>query len=111
MRGVSRCRDKGDGRDTRLEARDASILTAIALFETSRTQGRIMARFQYVTQIEIDPGAVRLLPQECRRLNISRPLVVSDAGVRAAGVLERALVALEGHAVTVFDQTPGNPNE
>ena len=25
-----------------------------------------MARFQYVTQIEIDPGAVRLLPQECK---------------------------------------------
>jgi 4-hydroxybutyrate dehydrogenase len=59
-----------------------------------------MARFQYVTQIEIDPGAVRLLPQECQAAGIAKPLVVTDAGVRAAGV---------PHAV--FDQTPGNPNE
>ncbi|HEX4510664.1 MAG TPA: iron-containing alcohol dehydrogenase [Burkholderiaceae bacterium] len=70
-----------------------------------------MARFQYVTQIEIDPGVVRLLPQECRRLGIARPLVVSDAGVRAAGVLDRALSTLDGDAAVVFDQTPGNPNE
>jgi hypothetical protein len=70
-----------------------------------------MPRLLYVTEIEIDPGAVRLLPQECRRLGIARALVVSDAGVRAAGVLDRALAALEGRAAAVFDQTPGNPNE
>ena len=70
-----------------------------------------MARFQYVTQIEIDPGAVRLLPQECRSASIRKPLVVTDAGVRAAGVLDIALAALEGVPHAVFDQTPGTPNE
>ncbi|MEP6502263.1 MAG: iron-containing alcohol dehydrogenase [Betaproteobacteria bacterium] len=70
-----------------------------------------MARFQYVTQIEIDPGAVRLLPQECAAAGMRKPLVVTDAGVRAAGVLDLALVALQGHPHAVFDQTPGNPNE
>ncbi len=70
-----------------------------------------MARFQYVTQIEIDPGAVRLLPQECKAAGIVRPLVVTDAGVRAAGVLDIALAALDGVPHAVFDQTPGNPNE
>ena len=70
-----------------------------------------MARFQYVTQIEIDPGAVRLLPQECRAAGISKPLVVTDAGVRAAGVLDLALAALDGVPHAVFDQTPGNPTE
>jgi 4-hydroxybutyrate dehydrogenase len=70
-----------------------------------------MARFQYVTQIEIDPGAVRLLPQECAAAGIARPLVVTDAGVRAAGVLAVALAALAGRPHAVFDQTPGNPNE
>ncbi|MFL6679954.1 MAG: iron-containing alcohol dehydrogenase, partial [Burkholderiaceae bacterium] len=70
-----------------------------------------MARFQYVTQIEIDPGVVRQLPQECKAAGIAKPLVVTDAGVRAAGVLEIALAALAGVPHAVFDQTPGNPNE
>ena len=70
-----------------------------------------MARFQYVTQIEIDAGAVRLLPQECANAGMARPLVVTDAGVRAAGVLDLALAALGGLPHAVFDQTPGNPNE
>jgi hypothetical protein len=70
-----------------------------------------MARFQYVTQIEIDAGAVRLLPQECAAAGIGRPLVVTDAGVRAAGVLDLALAALGALPHAVFDQTPGNPNE
>ena len=70
-----------------------------------------MARFQYVTQIEIDPGAVRLLPQECKAAGMTKPLVVTDAGVRAAGVLDIALAALAGVPHAVFDQTPGNPNE
>ena len=70
-----------------------------------------MARFQYVTQIEIDPGAVRLLPLECKAAGIRKPLVVTDAGVRAAGVLDIALAALADAPHAVFDQTPGNPNE
>jgi len=70
-----------------------------------------MARFQYVTQIEIEPGAVRLLPQECKAVGIRKPLVVTDAGVRAAGVLDIALAALADLPYAVFDQTPGNPNE
>ena len=70
-----------------------------------------MARFQYVTQIEIDPGVVRLLPQECKAAGIAKPLVVTDAGVRAAGVLDVALAALAGVPHAVYDQTPGNPNE
>jgi len=70
-----------------------------------------MARFQYVTQIEIDAGAVRLLARECTAAGISRPLVVTDAGVRAAGVLDRALAALGDLPHAVYDRTPGNPNE
>ncbi len=74
-----------------------------------------MASIYYVTQIQFDFGAVRLLPQECARVGITRPLVVTDAGVRAAGVLDKALAALQspqgGLPVTVFDQTPSNPTE
>ena len=48
-----------------------------------------MALIHYITQIQIDFGALALLPQECERVGIARPLVVTDAGVRAAGLLDR----------------------
>lgn len=70
-----------------------------------------MAFINYVTQIQFDFGALQLLQQECRRVGITRPLVVSDAGVRAAGVLQRALDALGSMPHAVFDQTPSNPTE
>ncbi|MDI1238207.1 MAG: iron-containing alcohol dehydrogenase [Polaromonas sp.] len=70
-----------------------------------------MAFIYYVTQIQFDYGAVKLLKQECERVSISRPLVITDAGVKAAGVLQKALDALPGMTVAVFDQTPSNPTE
>ena len=70
-----------------------------------------MARILYLTQIDIEPGAVRLLRAECDRLGLRRPLVVTDAGVRAAGVLQVALDALGDLPHAVFDETPSNPTE
>ena len=70
-----------------------------------------MALIYYITQVQFDFGAIRLLQQECERVGISRPLVITDPGVKAAGVLQKALDALPGLAVTVFDQTPSNPTE
>jgi 4-hydroxybutyrate dehydrogenase len=70
-----------------------------------------MAFIQYLTHIYIDPGVVGLLRDECQRVGISKPLVVSDAGVKAAGVLDQALTALRGLPHAVFDATPSNPTE
>lgn len=70
-----------------------------------------MAFIYYVTQIQFDYGAVKLLKQECERVGITRPLIVTDPGVKAAGVLQKALDALPGLSVAVFDQTPSNPTE
>ena len=70
-----------------------------------------MAFIYYVTQIQFDYGAVQLLRQECDRVGIARPLIVTDPGVKAAGVLQKALDALPGMTVAVFDQTPSNPTE
>jgi 4-hydroxybutyrate dehydrogenase len=70
-----------------------------------------MAFIYYVTQIQFDFGAVNLLKQECERVGITRPLVVTDPGVKAAGVLQPALDALPGMPIAVFDQTPSNPTE
>jgi 4-hydroxybutyrate dehydrogenase len=70
-----------------------------------------MAFIYYVTQIQFEFGAVKLLKQECERVGITRPLIVTDPGVKAAGILQKALDALPGIKVTVFDQTPSNPTE
>ena len=70
-----------------------------------------MARIQYITQIDIDFGVVQLLAQECHRVGIRHPLIVTDAGVRVAGVLARATAALGDYPHVVFDATPSNPTE
>ena len=70
-----------------------------------------MSFINYVTQIQIDFGAIQLLQQECDRVGMKRPLIVTDAGVKAAGILQKALDALPGVAVAVYDQTPSNPTE
>ena len=65
----------------------------------------------YLTQVTFDSGAVSRLALECDRVGIRRPLVVTDAGVRAAGVLDPALKALRDLPHAVFDGTPSNPTE
>lgn len=72
-----------------------------------------MALIQYLTQIQLESGAARLLPQECERVGMRCPLVVTDAGVRAAGVLDQALQGFgaAAQALAVFDATPANPTE
>jgi 4-hydroxybutyrate dehydrogenase len=70
-----------------------------------------MALIFYLTQIQFEYGAIRLLKHECQRVGITRPLIVTDPSVKAAGILQKALDALPGMAVTVFDQTPSNPTE
>jgi 4-hydroxybutyrate dehydrogenase len=71
-----------------------------------------MALINYITQIQFDFGAVALVQQECDRVGIRRPMIVTDAGVRAAGLIDRVLAHLSNPSeVAVFDQTPPNPNE
>lgn len=70
-----------------------------------------MALIYYVTQIQFEFGAIQLLQQECARTGITRPLIVTDPGVKAAGILQKALDALPGMTLAVFDQTPSNPTE
>jgi alcohol dehydrogenase class IV len=57
-----------------------------------------MALINYLTQIQFEPGAVRLVGQECARLNIARPMIVTDKGVRGAGLLDRITAHLEAGA-------------
>ena len=71
-----------------------------------------MALIYYLTHIHLEDGARSLLPGECARVGIRRPLIVTDPGVRAAGVLQRVLDALPAGLVgAVYDATPSNPTE
>lgn len=70
-----------------------------------------MPQILYVTNIVIDFGALAQLKAECERVGMARPLVVTDAGVKAVGLLDRLLAALPGVRSAVFDQTPSNPTE
>ena len=71
-----------------------------------------MAIINYITQVQFDFGARKLLASECERVGITRPLLVTDAGVRAAGVFDMAVAALpDAMKSAVFDQTPSNPTE
>src|SRR5574343_276986 len=69
-----------------------------------------MATIHYITQIQIDFGALSLLKAECERVGISRPLIVTDAGVKAVGILDKAMAALpEGPLKTYATIEGGSP--
>jgi alcohol dehydrogenase class IV len=69
-----------------------------------------MATITYLTTIHFDFGALGLLPAELKRLGVSRPMVVTDRGVTAAGITARVTAAI-GPGARVWDGTPPNPTE
>ncbi|PLX75600.1 MAG: 4-hydroxybutyrate dehydrogenase [Azoarcus sp.] len=71
-----------------------------------------MAQIRYLNTMELEAGALRHLASGCASIGMRRPLLVTDAGVRAAGLVDRALKELGGvDNVAVFDATPSNPTE
>ncbi len=71
-----------------------------------------MALITYVTKIQFDFGALALVPEELAALGITRPLVATDKGIVACGLLARLTAVLSADtAATVFDATPANPTE
>ncbi len=71
-----------------------------------------MATITYLTTIHFDFGALRLLAAELQRLGVRRPLLVTDRGVAAAGLMARVTDAIGSAAEPhVWDGTPPNPTE
>jgi choline dehydrogenase len=60
------------------------------------------------TRLVHGPGAVASLADECRALGITRPMLVTDPGVAAAGLVDRVRPQLNG--VVVFDEVRPNPD-
>src|SRR2546428_2968467 len=67
--------------------------------------------YQSPTRLVQRLGAIRELGAEAALLGIRRPLLVTDPGVKAAGLLDTALEALRSSDVepVVFDRVRANP--
>ncbi len=73
-----------------------------------------MAYIYYITHIQFDHGAISTLKAECERVGIQRPMIVTDKGVRVAGIADIAIAALgaiDSSKVAIFDEVPSNPTE
>lgn len=69
-----------------------------------------MADIFYLSHIRFGSGTLGELGQVLAGLGVRRPLLVADAGVRAAGLVDRVAAACPVAAV-LFDGTPANPTE
>ncbi|MGH2695697.1 MAG: iron-containing alcohol dehydrogenase, partial [Actinomycetota bacterium] len=67
--------------------------------------------YESPTRVVHGVGAIRSLGQEAQRLGITRPLVVTDGGIAAAGILDDAVGALRAAGLdpVVFDEVRANP--
>lgn len=69
-----------------------------------------MAFIQYICRIQFDFGALSLLRQELQGMGVKKPLVVTDPGVVASGILDRVQHALGDQPHALFAQAPRHPD-
>jgi alcohol dehydrogenase class IV len=72
-----------------------------------------ITEMSWPTKVVFGAGALQRLPAQVARLNMKRPLVVTDAGVVKAGLAQRLYDVLKGAGVAfaVFDQVKPDPTE
>ena len=69
--------------------------------------------FNTVKRIISGAGSALQLAEQCRRLGIARPLLVTDPGLMAIGLVQPVMAAMEGEGLVpvVFDQVREDPPE
>ncbi len=70
-----------------------------------------MPVMNYLTQCIFDAGALKQLAGAAKARGITRPFIVTDPGIRAAGILARVENALGVAPAGVFADTVANPTE
>lgn len=70
----------------------------------------MIAQINYLTNIRLGVGAIASLNDELIGLKASNPLVVTDSGLAASGLLDKAIATLPNN-VAIYDGTPANPTE
>ncbi|HNT38742.1 MAG TPA: iron-containing alcohol dehydrogenase [Rubrivivax sp.] len=70
------------------------------------------ANWNYPTSVKFGAGRVRELPEHCRALGMSRPLLVTDPGIAALPIVTGALQVCKDAGVPcgLFAQVKGNPS-
>jgi len=73
----------------------------------------LVANWSYPTAVRFGAGRIAELPDACAQAGIRRPLLVTDRGLAALPVTERALDIMEGAGLgrAVFSEVDPNPNE
>lgn len=67
---------------------------------------------QYIARIQFGFGAVAKLEDELDLLGVDKPMIITDAGVRAAGLLDLAIGEdARVNAAPLFDRCPREPSE
>ncbi|MDV6320059.1 iron-containing alcohol dehydrogenase [Chromohalobacter sp. HP20-39] len=70
------------------------------------------ATINYLTKIRFGDDALDDLAEELTLLGVTQPLIVTDAGLTASGLVTRVQEAIGGERpVPVYDGTPANPTE
>lgn len=70
-----------------------------------------MALINYVTEVRFGTGALAELKEACDKLGITKPLIVTDKGVEAVGIVDKVQSVLGQQPAAVFNETPPNPSE
>lgn len=70
-----------------------------------------MPTLQFGTTVYFDHGALKSLGSALKKAGGARPLIVTDAGLKAAGLLDQALEALGAPPAGVYADTPANPTQ
>jgi len=70
-----------------------------------------MPTMNFLTTCIFDHGALGKLGKTLKKFGCSKPLVVTDQGIKAAGILERVLEALGTEPAAIFADTVSNPTE
>ncbi len=68
-----------------------------------------MHLINYITPCIFGKGSITRLGEEMNRINITSPLIITDAGILKAGIMSRVSPHLNNYAL--FDETSENPTE
>ncbi len=71
----------------------------------------LKANWNYPTKVWHGPGCIAELAKACKQAGISRPLLVTDTGLRDSAIVARAreLLQTAGLAAPLFSDVKGNP--
>lgn len=70
-----------------------------------------MPVMNFLTTCIFDHGAIENLNKILTRFNVSRPMVITDPGIKAVGLLDKVLLNLGMDPAVVFADTVANPTE